>query len=291
MRIQTKYSKAFRAPTTDELYLAFKHPDFTIKPNVDLKPEIAKTKEVAVTFHSESQSFITISKFKTDYQDFLDLEYQGTKRVNTTSNSALDFDMYQNVNRQKAKVHGIEINSKFNLSDIADSLGGFYIGYKFTKQKGKILTDADGLVPMNAIQPKTSVYNIGYASKNDKFGADLYLTSASAKKPEETYNMFWKNERQSGDPINGRQVTDYRAHWLSSNYKVIDLIAYAKPVKNLTFRLGLYNITDEKYITWESARSVRSFGTTNMVRKSDSLGINRFYAPGRNFKLTFEMTF
>lgn len=291
MRIQTKYSKAFRAPTTDELYLAFKHPDFTIKPNVDLKPEIAKTKEVAVTFHSESQSFITISKFKTDYQDFLDLEYQGTKRVNTNANSALDFDMYQNVNRQKAKVHGIEINSKFNLSDIADSLGGFYIGYKFTKQKGKILTDADGLVPMNAIQPKTSVYNIGYASKNDKFGADLYLTSASAKKPEETYNMFWKNERQSGDPINGRQVTDYRAHWLSSNYKVIDLIAYAKPVKNLTFRLGLYNITDEKYITWESARSVRSFGTTNMVRKSDSLGINRFYAPGRNFKLTFEMTF
>ncbi|WP_297941536.1 TonB-dependent receptor [uncultured Campylobacter sp.] len=290
VRIQTKYSKAFRAPTTDELYLAFKHPDFTIKPNVDLRPEIAKTKEVAVTFHSESQSFITLSRFKTDYQDFLDLEYQGTKRVNTNANSALDFDMYQNVNRQRAKVNGIEISSKFNLSDISDSLGGFYVGYKFTKQKGKILTDDDGLVPMNAIQPKTSVYNVGYAEKNDKFGVDIYLTTVSAKKPEDTYNMFWKNERQSGDPINGRQVTDYRAHWLSTSYKVLDLVAYTKPTKNLTFRFGCYNITDEKYLTWESARSVRSFGTTNMVRKSDSLGINRFYAPGRNFKLTFELT-
>ena len=291
MRIQTKYSRAFRAPTADELYLTFRHPDFSIRPNVNLKPEIAKTKEVAVTFHSESQSFITISKFKTDYQDFIDLEFQGTKRLSTSSKSSLDFDMYQNVNRQRAKVHGVEISSKFNLSDISDSLGGFYIGYKFTKQKGRILTDADGLVPMNAIQPKTSVYNIGYASKNDKFGADLYLTTASAKKPEDTYNMFWKNENENGSHINGQPVTDYRAHWLSSSYKVIDLIAYIKPVKNLTFRLGLYNITDEKYITWESARSVRSFGTTNMVRKSDSLGINRFYAPGRNFKLTFEMTF
>lgn len=290
VRIQTKYSKAFRAPTTDELYLAFKHPDFTIKPNVDLRPEIAKTKEVAVTFHSESQSYITISRFKTDYQDFLDLEYQGTKRVNTNANSALDFDMYQNVNRQRAKVNGIEISSKFNLSDLSDSLGGFYVGYKFTKQKGKILTDDDGLVPMNAIQPKTSVYNVGYAEKNDKFGVDIYLTTVSAKKPEDTYNMFWKNERQSGDPINGRQVTDYRAHWLSTSYKVLDLVAYTKPTKNLTFRFGCYNITDEKYLTWESARSVRSFGTTNMVRKSDSLGINRFYAPGRNFKLTFELT-
>ena len=143
---------------------------------------------------------------------------------------------------------------------------------------------------MNAIQPKTSVYNVGYAEKNDKFGVDIYLTTVSAKKPEDTYNMFWKNEKQSGDPINGRPVTDYRAHWLSSSYKVLDLVAYTKPTKNLTFRFGCYNITDEKYLTWESARSVRSFGTTNMVRKSDSLGINRFYAPGRNFKLTFELT-
>ena len=290
IRIQTKYSKAFRAPTTDELYLAFKHPDFTIRPNVDLKPEIAKTKEVAVTFHSESQSFITLSRFKTDYQDFLDLEYQGTKRVNTAANSALDFDMYQNVNRQRAKVNGIEINSKLNLVDISDLLDGFYIGYKFTKQKGKILTEQDGLVPMNAIQPKTSVYNVGYTGKDDKFGIDLYLTDVSAKKPEDTYNMFWKNEKERGDKINGRQVTDYRSHWLSSHYKVIDMIAYTKPIKNLTFRLGCYNITNEKYLTWESARSVRSFGTTNLVRKSDSLGINRFYAPGRNFKLTFELT-
>ena len=297
LRIQTKYSKGFRAPTSEELYFTFKHPDFTIKPNVDLKPELATTKEIALTFHNDS-SFVTLSKFKTDYENFLDLQFLGTKRLNTGAgvDSGLDFDMYQNVNRQKAEVSGIEINSRLNLGDVTDKLGGFYLGYKLTKQEGKILTQQDGRVPMNAIQPRTSVYTLGYASKNDKFGADLYITDVAAKKAEDTYNMFWRNERPHNPPtpsdyINGRLVKDYRAHWLSSGYRVIDLVAYTKPVKNLTFRLGLYNITDEKYITWESARSIRSFGTTNMVRKSDSLGINRFYAPGRNFKLTFEMTF
>ncbi|HHF3697445.1 TPA: TonB-dependent receptor, partial [Haemophilus influenzae] len=47
LRLQLKYSKGFRTPTSDEMYFTFKHPDFTILPNTDLKPEIAKTKEIA----------------------------------------------------------------------------------------------------------------------------------------------------------------------------------------------------------------------------------------------------
>ncbi|CAD7289814.1 putative hemoglobin and hemoglobin-haptoglobin-binding protein 2 [Campylobacter majalis] len=297
LRIQTKYSKAFRAPTTDELYLTFRHPDMTIIPNVNLKPEIAKTKELAITFHNNS-SFLVLSGFRSDYSNFIDFAFVGRERFNitgTNQNSALDFDKWQNVNRQSARVDGFEINSRLNLGDITDMLGGFYVGYKLTKQKGRILTQKDGEVPMNAIQPQTSVYSVGYATQNDKYGADMYITDVKAKKPQDTYNMFWHEEKRTQEitkeKINGRDITDYRAHWLSDKYTTIDIVAFAKPVKNLTFRLGVYNLTNKKYLTWESARSIRSFGTTNMVRKSDSLGINRFYSPGRNFKLTFEMTF
>lgn len=290
LRIQTKYSKAFRAPTTDELYFTFKHPDFTIKPNVDLKPEIAKTKEVAFTFHNNS-SFITISRFKTSYENFLDLKFIGREHVNDGHQSGYDYDIYQNINRQKAEVSGMEINSKLYFSDITNYLDGLYIGYKFTRQKGKMLTDKDGFVPLNPIQPKKSIYNIGYLSKNEKYGVDLYITDVAAKKADDTYNMFWDNEKEKGDKINGKLVNDYSSHWLSDKYKIIDIVAHAKPVKNLTFSFGIYNLSNEKYMTWESARSVRSFGTMNMVRKSDSLGINRFLAPGRNYKLNFEMTF
>ncbi|AQW87813.1 TonB-dependent hemoglobin/transferrin/lactoferrin receptor family protein [Campylobacter pinnipediorum subsp. caledonicus] len=303
VRVQVKYSKGFRVPTHEELYLAFKHPDFTIKPNVDLKPEIAKTKEIALTLH-KNMSFLTMSIFKTEYKDFLDLEYKGTEKLNqgnqnnngTQTNSSLDFDIYQNVNRQDASVNGFEISSRLNFEDIYSKLSGFYIGYKLTNQRGSILTKQDGNVPMNAIQPKKSIYSFGYTAPNDTFGVDFYLTSVKAKKPNETYNMFWKNEKPNTPPddrdyINGKLVTDSSAHWLSNKYNILDMIAYVRPKKNLTFRLGAYNITDEKYITWDSARSIRSFGTMNMVRKTDSLGINRFNAPGRNFKLDFEFTY
>ncbi|HHE9214272.1 TPA: TonB-dependent receptor, partial [Haemophilus influenzae] len=37
LRLQLKYSKGFRAPTSDEMYFTFKHPDFTILPNTNLK--------------------------------------------------------------------------------------------------------------------------------------------------------------------------------------------------------------------------------------------------------------
>lgn len=290
LRIGAKYSKAFRNPTSDELYFTYKHPDFTIKPNVDLKPEIAKTKELAITLHNNS-SFITISKFKTNYDDFLDLKFMGRSSVNAGHKSGYDYNIYQNINRQKAEINGIEINSKLNLGDIFKQIDGFYIGYKLTHQNGKILTDADGLVPMNAVQPKKSVYSVGYLSKNEKYAIDLYLTNVDAKKAKDTYNMFWRNEKEKGDKINGKIVSDYSAHWLSDAYVILDLIAHVKPIKNLTLSIGIYNISDKKYITWEMARSVRSFGTMNMVRKSDSLGINRFNAPSRNYKLNFEMTF
>ncbi|HHF1319917.1 TPA: TonB-dependent receptor, partial [Haemophilus influenzae] len=79
LRLQLKYSKGFRAPTSDEMYFTFKHPDFTILPNTNLKPEIAKTKEIAFTLHNDDWGFISTSLFKTNYKNFIDLIFKGEK--------------------------------------------------------------------------------------------------------------------------------------------------------------------------------------------------------------------
>lgn len=291
LRVQAKYSRGFRAPTTDEIFLAFKHPDFTVYPNVNLKSEIAKTKEIAFTLHKDS-SFITLSGFKTDYKDFLDLDFLGPKHFgNANGGSTLPFYTYQNVNRAKAKATGIEINALLNFGDFSQTLDGFHIGYKLTKQKGKVNVDKDGEVPMNAIQPLTSVYNIGYATNDDKYGIDIYLTDARKKRKEDTYNMFWLEEAKEGVEILGKKVTDSYAHWLNNGYKTIDVVGYASPIKNLTFRAGIYNLTNEKYVSWDSVRSIRSYGMMNMVNKNTGQGYNRFLAPGRNYKISWEYKF
>ena len=275
LRLQAKYSKGFRAPTSDEIYFTFKHPDFSIRPNRDLQPETAKTKELSLTVHND-MGYITTSVFDTRYQNFIDLSYQGRHDVHGHS-KLIPFYFYQNVNRPNAKVTGFEIASQISLGNISKLFNGFSLSYKYTYQKGRI----NGKIPMNAIQPRTAVYGVSYVHPDDKYGLDLYISHASAKNAEDTYNMFYKEE--------GKKETTIK--WRSESYTTIDLLGYIKPIKNLTLRAGVYNLTNRKYITWDSARSIRPFGTSNMINQDTGLGINRFYAPGRNYRMSVQFEF
>ncbi|HHF5885195.1 TPA: TonB-dependent hemoglobin/transferrin/lactoferrin family receptor, partial [Haemophilus influenzae] len=280
LRLQLKYSKGFRTPTSDEMYFTFKHPDFTILPNTDLKPEIAKTKEIAFTLHHDDWGFISTSLFKTNYRDFIDLIFkkQETFKVGGSGKGeTLPFSLYQNINRDNASLKGIEINSKVFLGKMAKFMDGFNLSYKYTYQKGRM----NGNIPMNAIQPRTMVYGLGYDHPNHKFGFDFYTTHVASKNPEDTYNIFYKEEGK----------TDSTIKWRSKSYTILDLIGYVQPIKNLTIRAGVYNLTNRKYITWDSARSIRSFGTSNVIEQTTGLGINRFYAPGRNYKMSVQFEF
>ncbi len=51
--LQLKYSKGFRAPTSDEMYFTFKHPDFTILPNTKSKTRDSKNKRNCFTLHND----------------------------------------------------------------------------------------------------------------------------------------------------------------------------------------------------------------------------------------------
>ncbi|HHE8878616.1 TPA: TonB-dependent hemoglobin/transferrin/lactoferrin family receptor, partial [Haemophilus influenzae] len=278
LRLQLKYSKGFRAPTSDEMYFTFKHPDFTILPNTNLKPEIAKTKEIAFTLHNDDWGFISTSLFKTNYKNFIDLIFKETREFKLASGgSSLPFSLYQNINRDSAVVKGIEINSKVFLGKMAKFMDGFNLSYKYTYQKGRM----DGNIPMNAIQPKTMVYGLGYDHPSQKFGFNFYTTHVATKNPEDTYDIYAKDKKQMDTSIK----------WRSKSYTILDLIGYVQPIKNLTIRAGVYNLTNRKYITWDSARSIRSFGTSNVIEQTTGQGINRFYAPGRNYKMSVQFEF
>ncbi len=274
VRLQAKYAKGFRMPTTDEMYFTFQHPDITVLPNVNLKPEIAKTKELALTLHND-MGFITGSVFRTDYKDFIDFIFKGNSAAATTSSRR--YPLYQSVNRETARVQGFEINANLNVGSLYESLQGLNLGYKLTRQKGKT---GEG-IPMNAIQPMTSVFSVGYDAPSKLFGFNMYVSHVSRKKAEDTYNMFHKEEGK----------TDSTIKWRSASYSIVDLTGYFKPWENLTLQAGVYNLTNRKYITWDAARSIRSFGTSNMIDQETGQGINRFYAPGRNYKFNAELTF
>ncbi|MEX4360770.1 TonB-dependent receptor [Haemophilus influenzae] len=323
LRVQLKYANGFRAPTSDEIYMTFKHPQFSIQPNTDLKAETSKTKEVAFTFYKNS-SYITLNAFQNDYRNFIDLVEVGERPIEGGSTIAYPF--HQNQNRDRARVRGIEIASRLEMGDLFEKLQGFHLGYKFTYQKGRIKDNglnpkykefldlnkaqhpeyeaiARKPQPMNALQPTTSVYNIGYDAPSRKWGMDVYITNVAAKKAKDTFNSQWTSMVKRKEKIygnendvnastaNGKEVKDSRGLWRNNRYTVIDTIAYWKPIKNLTFTAGVYNLTNKKYLTWDSARSVRHLGTINRVKTATGEGLNRFYAPGRNYRMSVQFEF
>ncbi|HHE9993490.1 TPA: TonB-dependent receptor domain-containing protein, partial [Haemophilus influenzae] len=324
LRVQLKYANGFRAPTSDEIYMTFKHPQFSIQPNTDLKAETSKTKEVAFTFYKNS-SYITLNAFQNDYRNFIDLVEVGERPIE--EGSTITYPFHQNQNRDRARVRGIEIASRLEMGDLFEKLQGFHLGYKFTYQKGRIKdnglhpkyeeflklnkTDhpeyeaiARKPQPMNALQPTTSVYNIGYDAQSQKWGVDVYITNVAAKKAKDTFNSQWtsmvkRKEKlytdtptdKAASKANGKEVKDSRGLWRNNRYTVIDTIAYWKPIKNLTFTAGVYNLTNKKYLTWDSARSVRHLGTINRVDTATGKGLNRFYAPGRNYRMSVQFEF
>ncbi|HHF4761692.1 TPA: TonB-dependent hemoglobin/transferrin/lactoferrin family receptor, partial [Haemophilus influenzae] len=324
LRVQLKYANGFRAPTSDEIYMTFKHPQFSIQPNTDLKAETSKTKEVAFTFYKNS-SYITLNAFQNDYRNFIDLVEVGERPIE--EGSTITYPFHQNQNRDRARVRGIEIASRLEMGDLFEKLQGFHLGYKFTYQKGRIKDNglhpkyeeflklnkdkypeyeaiARKPQPMNALQPTTSVYNIGYDAPSQKWGVDMYITNVAAKKAKDSFNSQWtsmvarKEKQYTGEEkdinaskANGKEVKDSRGLWRNNRYTVIDTIAYWKPIKNLTFTAGVYNLTNKKYLTWDSARSIRHLGTINRVKTETGEGLNRFYAPGRNYRMSVQFEF
>ncbi len=314
IRLQFKHSKGFRAPTSDEIYFAFKMGDFNpnygdtlhVVPNIQLKPELAKTNQIALTFYKDF-GFITLNYFETKYKNFID--FARTIGYHQNSNGGkTPYEIRQNINRESAKSSGIEIHARLNLSVLHKALSEFDVSYKFSKQKGQVKvkeyldpTNPNEFInitaPMNAIQPETSIYGLSYHNKNGKFGVDLYVTRVAAKKASDTYNDAWRGTQIEEKRINPENIgntnvtTDSSIRWRSDAYTLVDVIAYAKPIKNLILQFGVYNLTNRKYVTWDSARSIRQFGTSNKIDYVTGKGLNRFNAPGRNFKLSAELTF
>ncbi|EGV06162.1 TonB-dependent receptor domain protein [Haemophilus pittmaniae HK 85] len=52
----------------------------------------------------------------------------------------------------------------------------------------------------------------------------------------------------------------------------------------------MYNLFNEKYHTWDALRGINAHSTTNNIDEK-GLGLERYYAPGRNYSASIEIRF
>ena len=286
LNLLAKYSTGFRAPTSDETWLLFPHPDFYLKANPNLKAETAKNFELGLAGSGKAGNF-KLSGFQTRYRNFIELTYMGVSSDNPNSpnyapisdgTALVSSPVWQNQNRSSAWVKGLEFNGTWNL----DSIGlpqGTHAGVNVSYIKGKAKQNNGQETPINALSPWSAVYNLGYDAPSKRWGINAYLTHTAAKKPSDTVH--------SSDDLNN--PWPFAKH--SKAYTLFDLTGYVNLGKYFTLRAGAYNIGNKKYYTWESLRSIREFGTVNRVDNKTHAGIERFTSPGRSYNFTLEAKF
>ena len=286
LNLLAKYSTGFRAPTSDETWLLFPHPDFYLKANPNLKAEKAKNFELGLAGSGKAGNF-KLSGFQTRYRNFIELTYMGVSSDNPNSpnyapisdgTALVSSPVWQNQNRSSAWVKGLEFNGTWNL----DSIGlpqGTHAGVNVSYIKGKAKQNNGQETPINALSPWSAVYNLGYDAPSKRWGINAYLTHTAAKKPSDTVH--------SSDDLNN--PWPFAKH--SKAYTLFDLTGYVNLGKYFTLRAGAYNIGNKKYYTWESLRSIREFGTVNRVDNKTHAGIERFTSPGRSYNFTLEAKF
>ncbi|MDK4575252.1 TonB-dependent hemoglobin/transferrin/lactoferrin family receptor [Kingella kingae] len=279
-----KYGTAFRVPTTDEMWFAFPHPDFTVEANDKLRQEKARNIEIGLS-NQGAWGNILLSGFQTRYSDFIDFAYIGLKsgsffntKTRQRESRGYSAPTWKNVNRDSAKIKGIELSGLWKL----DSVGlpkGMFMSWTASYLKGHATQEDGSETPINALNPFGAVVGLGYVHPENRWSIKTNISYTARKKAEDTVHSY-------EDGANPWPYAKY-----SRDYVVVDLSGHYTFGKYLTLRAGVFNLFDKHYYTWDSLRSIREFGTINRIDNATGAGLQRFSAPGRNFAVSLEAKF
>lgn len=85
----------------------------------------------------------------------------------------------------------------------------------------------------------------------------------------------------------GKIIYKTAAQKTTKSWYTVDLSAYYKIKDLVTFRAGVYNLFDYKYLTWEAVRQ----SADGAINRHTNVNYARYAAPGRNFTLSLEVKY
>ncbi|MGF1825307.1 TonB-dependent hemoglobin/transferrin/lactoferrin family receptor [Vibrio splendidus] len=226
-KIFGQISQGFRAPDFQELYYSFGNPahGYVNAPNPDLEAEESISYELGWR-HNTNYSSSEIAIFYSDYDNFID-----TQPV-SGSGSPMDPTVYKNINIDEAVIKGIEASNTLSWNSFMP-VQGVSTRVAATYTEGE---DGEGN-PLNSVNPWNAVVGFNYDAPSALWGTSLNISYTAGKKSSDINSAGLKDEILPTDSAT-----------------VVDLTAYYLPMKDLTLRAGLFNVTDEEYYSWNDVR-------------------------------------
>ncbi len=240
-KVFAQISQGFRAPNFQELFYSWSNPLHGYKsiPNPDLKAETSLSYELGLRTDF-TYSDLELSAFTNTYKNFIDRK--------VVASTPLQVNQY--INLDTAKIYGIELSSKQNLSKILGLPAGLKSSISGVYTNGK---NGEG-EKLNSVNPWQAIAKLDYDSPDSNSGVSLKIAYTASKKTSST------------PPFGINSAT------------VVDITGYIKPFENLTFRAGVFNVTDKQHYQWNN---VRSIGSKDLDKTQ----------PERNFAVTAKYEF
>ena len=278
-------STGYRVPTASEMYFSFNHPAGNWFPNPKLKAEQALNNSIHIQAEHSVGTY-NLNVYHSRYKDFLTEQESIFEKINpyyfedSRSGAAFYTTLAQQaVNIDRATVSGVELTTKTNLDQVVSFIPE---GWKFLANLGYSKGHLKGTESsMLSIQPLKVILGFGYEDPEDRWGLNARMTYLGAKKAKDAQVIDYSSRRY-------KEIKTYP--YLNGSATLFDVYSFYKINKHVILRAGIYNILNRKYHTWDVLRGINQFSTTDAVDPQRK-GLERFYAPGRNFAGAVEIRF
>lgn len=241
------------------------------------KPETSRNQEFGLALKGDFGN-IEISHFSNAYRNLIAFAEELNEKGVGKSN-------YGYHNAQNAKLVGINITAQLDFNGLWKRIPyGWYATFAYNRVKVKDQKINAGLASVSsylfdAIQPSRYIIGLGYDHPSNTWGINTMFTQSKAKSQNELLG-----KRALGST--SRNVKSTRK--LTRAWHILDVSGYYMVNRSILFRLGVYNLLNYRYVTWEAVRQTAQ-GAVNQHQNVGSY--TRYAASGRNYTLTLEMKF
>lgn len=252
------YAQGFKAPSPSQVNQGFTNlpSGYTSIPNPDLAPETSEAIELGIRFRRidaiGAEWRASANVFSAWYDDFIDqVQVGGTFAPG-------DPAIFQFINLGEVNIWGFEARADGSWDN------GFGADIAFSFAEGD-QTVAGVTTPLQSIEPWKLVAGLSYDGVH--WGGQIIATIVGNKEDSRI--------------AQNRQLPTTDDLFATDSFAILDITGYWNVTEHATLRVGIFNVTDEKYWWWGDVRGVGATSAT----------VDAYTQPGTNFSASIAYRF
>lgn len=241
-----QFAQGFRSPPFSDLNIGLLLPvlNYEVRPNPNLRDERSRGIDLGWRW-SGARSALSVTAFYNRYRDLID------SRANLGVDPDTGALVFQSINRQRARIEGIEVEGQHRL------------GERWTLRGAASWARGDDLSrdqPLNSVDPARLALGLAFSADSGRWGSELLATATARKR---------RLDESSGQLF------------APPGHTVIDLTGWWQPMEALRLHAGLNNLFDRKHWLWSNTRGLAV----------DANDLDFYTQPGRTFSVRLSLDF